>query len=59
LRLRGFTFGDVLAPPTVEDFEATEEDIWVLSAGAQFLFDQRKVGPDKLQIVHTLPCYRK
>jgi hypothetical protein len=48
-----------LAPPTVEEFEATEEDTWILPAGAQLLFDQREVGPDELQIVHTLPCYRK
>lgn len=45
----------------VEYLETSKRHVHIMidTAGAKSFLDQRKIGPDELQIVHILLCYRK
>jgi hypothetical protein len=55
-RLQGLGFRDELSPLGIERGKIAQQSRGILPAGTQLLFDQREVGPNELQIVHTHPC---
>ncbi len=57
LRFQLFRFRNALAATSVNGEKIPQQRGGVLSAGAQFFFDQRQVGPYKCEIEHRLPAY--